>query len=50
MESIQDNNLDDQNLEEMKALVIDALSPPSISFDDENSETFFTLLGLEEKV
>lgn len=36
-------------MEEIKVLIIDALLPPSISFDNKNSKTFFNSLGLEEK-
>lgn len=48
-ESSQDYNLNDENLEEIEALVVDVSSSLSILFDDENSETFFASLGLEEK-
>lgn len=42
------NNLDDKGLDEIKALLINVLSPPSIVFNNKNSETFFTLLGFIE--
>lgn len=49
MELIPNNYLDYENLKKLEALVIEALSPPSIPFDDENSKTSFTLLDLEKK-
>ena len=49
MESGSDNDLDDGDLDEMEALIIDVPSPPSATLIDENSEAFFTSLGLVEK-
>lgn len=44
-----DNDLSDENLDEIQVLVIDIPSLPSTNFNDENFETFFTLLGFVEK-
>lgn len=49
MEFSPDNNLDDEGLDEMEALIIDVPSPPSTVLNDENSEAFFTSLGLVQK-
>ncbi len=44
-----DNDLDDEGLDEMEALVTNVLSPPSIVPNNKNSKAFFTSLGLVEK-
>lgn len=49
MESDSDNDLDDENLVEMKILIIDLPSPPSTALNDENFKVFFISLGLVEK-
>lgn len=49
IESGLDNDLDDGDLDEMEALIIDVPSPPSTALNNENSEVFFNLLGLVEK-
>lgn len=41
--------MDNENFNEIKILIIDILSSPSATFDNENSETFFTSLGFVEK-
>lgn len=45
-----DNNLDNESLDEMKALLIDIPSPSSTVLHNENSEAFFTSFSLVEKV
>ena len=44
-----DNNIDDKDLNEMEALIIDILLSPCTLLNNETSKTFFTLLGLVEK-
>lgn len=44
-----DDDLDNESLDEIKALLVDILLPPSIILNNENFEVFFTLLNLVEK-
>lgn len=43
MKSNLDNNLDNEELNKMEALIIDVFSPLSASLNNENSKVFFTL-------
>lgn len=45
-----DNNLDNENLNEIEALIIDVLSSLSVALNNKNSKAFFTSLGFVEKV
>lgn len=45
-----DNNLDDKDLDKIKILVIDILSPPSAVLNNKNLKAFFTLLSFVEKI
>lgn len=49
MELDSDNDLDNGNLDEIEALIIDVPSLPSVALNNENSEAFFTLLGFVKK-
>lgn len=44
-----DNDLDNESIDEIKALLIDIPLLPSIVLNNENSKSFFTLLSLVEK-
>lgn len=44
-----DNNLDYKNLDKIKELIIDILSPPLIVFNNKIFEIFFTLLNFVKK-
>lgn len=44
-----DNNLDYKDLDKIKKLIIDILSPPLVAFNNKIFEIFFTLLSFIKK-